>query len=207
MLQEFRPRLYTFHKDERYQGREEKREVKIRWTDPKRIDRARTWIVGEGISIIQAEAAIREDRKVDVRWPMKKPAGEFLASRLASAVVRKRQKISQGPSLRVALSTARNLFQSFILRRPLVIISTRHASNLGCQWPSVEAENRKEAYDFLLPPSIYLSARWILLQRALPLSRLFVSLSRRPIPVSSENRVESMLGNSCRCVHKDRRVI
>lgn len=120
--------------------------MKIRWTDPKRIDRARTWIVGEGISIIQAEAAIREDRKVDVRWPMKKPAGEFLASRLASAVVRKRQKISQGPSLRVALSTARNLFQSFVLGRPLVIISTRHASNLGCQWPRLRIVKRRTIF-------------------------------------------------------------
>lgn len=76
--------------------------MKIRLTDPKRIDGARTWIVGEGISIIQAEAAVAERT---ARWtsdgPMKKPVGEFLASRLASAVVDgKRQKISQGPSLR-----------------------------------------------------------------------------------------------------------
>lgn len=106
VLQEFRDRGCTrFIKTNEtawVQGREEKREVKIRRTDPKRIDGARTWIVGEGISIIQAEAAIAERT---ARWtsdgPMKKPVGEFLASRLASAVVDgKRQKISQGPSLR-----------------------------------------------------------------------------------------------------------
>lgn len=62
------------------------------------MEAGRTWIVGEGISIIQAEAA---DSKVDVGWPMKEPiprrGTRDEVSRVEISIgVRKRQKISQG---------------------------------------------------------------------------------------------------------------
>lgn len=90
-----------------------------------------------GISIIQAEprSGFLGSSKLDVRWPAYEEAGRDLPRRVSrveiSIGVRKRQKISQDPSR--ALSTAaENLFRSFVLGRPLVIISTRRASST-CQ--------------------------------------------------------------------------